>query len=256
MGRMEPERSCLSIPLAAAAYRSYCTPTRCHAGSGDPLTELFLSFHATQCDSTVGCIDAHNFDFLLSDLYFPGGASQSRYFHSRADRCSCVQRSQPWSGPGQSSSSAGEISYLFEVVRYVIPNIKEVSVRAIDGTRVQVRVSNNDPHTSHERHMLPLSEGGTGVGQVLAILYVVLTSNEGRVIAIDEPNSFLHPGAARRLMEVLKEHPEHQFIIGDSLAGDHQRRRAEHGLFSEMGRRSLRSRVPEPHRNPRYSPNP
>ncbi len=61
--------------------------------------------------------------------------------------------------------------------------------------------------------MVPLSECGTGIGQVLAILYVVLTSDIPHVIIIDEPNSFLHPGACRKLIEILKEHPQHQFII-------------------------------------------
>lgn len=54
------------------------------------------------------------------------------------------------------------------------------------------------------------------MGQVLAILYVVLTAKYPRTILIDEPNSFLHPGAARKLMRIvgglIKGIP-HQFII-------------------------------------------
>jgi hypothetical protein len=95
----------------------------------------------------------------------------------------------------------------------VIPNIREISARPIDTEHVSVRVSNIAPSLSHERHLLPLSEGGTGVGQALAILYVLFTSDEGRVIAIDEPNSFLHPGSARRLVQVFNRYPMHQFII-------------------------------------------
>jgi len=34
-----------------------------------------------------------------------------------------------------------------------------------------------------------------------------------QVIIIDEPQSFLHPGAARKLIEILKQYPQHQFII-------------------------------------------
>lgn len=59
----------------------------------------------------------------------------------------------------------------------------------------------------------PLNDSGTGIGQVLAILYVVLTSPTPRVILIDEPQSFLHPGAARKLIEVLKSYPQHQYIV-------------------------------------------
>lgn len=59
----------------------------------------------------------------------------------------------------------------------------------------------------------PLEACGTGVGQVLAILYVVVTSEEPRTIIIDEPQSFLHPGAARKLIEILQDFPQHQYFI-------------------------------------------
>ena len=54
---------------------------------------------------------------------------------------------------------------------------------------------------------------GTGIGQVLAILYVVITADHARTIIIDEPQSFLHPGAVRKLIEILKQHRHHQYII-------------------------------------------
>jgi hypothetical protein len=60
---------------------------------------------------------------------------------------------------------------------------------------------------------VPLSESGTGIGQVLAILYVVLTSEYPRTIIIEEPQSFLHPGAVRKLFDILKMYPQHQYVI-------------------------------------------
>ena len=60
---------------------------------------------------------------------------------------------------------------------------------------------------------MPLSQCGTGVGQVLAMLYVVKTSDQPRTIVIDEPGSFLHPGASRALIAILKRFPQHQYII-------------------------------------------
>jgi predicted ATPase len=60
---------------------------------------------------------------------------------------------------------------------------------------------------------MPLSECGTGIGQVLAMLYVVLTAEVPRTIIIDEPQSFLHPGAIRKLLDILKGYPQHQFIV-------------------------------------------
>jgi hypothetical protein len=56
-----------------------------------------------------------------------------------------------------------------------------------------------------------LEESGTGVGQVLAILYVVMTL-PSTVIVIDEPNSFLHPGASKKLIQILRRYP-HQYVF-------------------------------------------
>jgi hypothetical protein len=63
-----------------------------------------------------------------------------------------------------------------------------------------------------------LSDCGTGIGQVLAILYVVLASPQPRPIVIDEPQCYLHPGAAKKLIEILKEFPQHQYFIATHSA--------------------------------------
>ena len=71
------------------------------------------------------------------------------------------------------------------------------------------------PTTAMEQPELsfPLSESGTGLGQVLAILGVVMTTTES-VIIIDEINSFLHPGAVKALLRLFQtEYSQHQYII-------------------------------------------
>lgn len=40
-----------------------------------------------------------------------------------------------------------------------------------------------------------------------------MTSDFPRTIIIDEPQSFLHPGAIRKLFEIMRQHPQHQYII-------------------------------------------
>ena len=60
-------------------------------------------------------------------------------------------------------------------------------------------------------HSHGLEDCGAGVGQVLAILYVAMTMPPS-VIIIDEPNSFLHPGAAKKLLQILAGY-DHQYII-------------------------------------------
>jgi hypothetical protein len=42
---------------------------------------------------------------------------------------------------------------------------------------------------------------------------VVVTSKAPTIILIDEPNSFLHPGALRTLLEILAAHPQHQYVL-------------------------------------------
>ena len=54
---------------------------------------------------------------------------------------------------------------------------------------------------------------GTGYGQALAMLYVVVTADYPKIVLIDEPQSYLHPSAIRRLFDIFKEFPQHQYII-------------------------------------------
>ena len=56
-----------------------------------------------------------------------------------------------------------------------------------------------------------------GVGQVLAILCVAMTVKSG-VIVIDEPNSFLHPGAAKKLVQILLQYDQHQYVLATHSA--------------------------------------
>lgn len=86
----------------------------------------------------------------------------------------------------------------------IFPQIAAISVPAKDDSTVEIRVwSIEAAKNSREDLTFPLSACGTGISQVLAILYVVLTSQYPRTIIIDEPQSFLHPGAAKKLVEIL-----------------------------------------------------
>ncbi|MBI1881796.1 MAG: AAA family ATPase [Chloroflexi bacterium] len=100
-----------------------------------------------------------------------------------------------------------------EFVTIIFPQIKQISVLPIENNRVRILVWTIDPNQERSDLAMPLSESGTGIGQVLAILYVVITSDYPRTIVIDEPQSFLHPGAVRKLFDILKQHPQHQYIV-------------------------------------------
>ncbi|MDB4890352.1 MAG: hypothetical protein JWL61_2207 [Gemmatimonadetes bacterium] len=102
---------------------------------------------------------------------------------------------------------------LLDRVREVFPHITHVSVRQIDQSRLRIDVWDTDPTLGRDDLAIALSESGTGIGQVLAMLYVVVTARFPRIILIDEPHSFLHPGAIRKLFEIFGRYAQHQYII-------------------------------------------
>lgn len=121
------------------------------------------------------------------------------------------------------SNLAGALNYLytsdnvrfqhyFRLVREVLPEVQSVSIPP-NGSNVEIRVWNTGYEQSRLDLAIPLEQCGTGIGQVLAILFVAATADSGRILVIDEPNSFLHPRASRVLMEVLKRFQQHQFVI-------------------------------------------
>ncbi|MEQ9481782.1 AAA family ATPase [Coleofasciculus sp. F4-SAH-05] len=107
------------------------------------------------------------------------------------------------------------ISRIFPEINVVsVHNIRQKERPVLSSSSIEILVWSKDAvENDREDLAFPLSACGTGIGQVLAILYVVLTSQEPRTIIIDEPQSFLHPGAAKKLIEILKEFPQHQYFI-------------------------------------------
>lgn len=101
------------------------------------------------------------------------------------------------------------------LVSEIFPEVRQITVPLTPDNFVRILVWTVDPILEREDLAVPLSESGTGIGQVLAILYVVLTSDHPRTIIIDEPQSFLHPGAVRKLLDILKHYQrhQHQYVI-------------------------------------------
>lgn len=98
-------------------------------------------------------------------------------------------------------------------VRSVFPQIQQITTVPLTNNQAQIYIWHLPAETERSDLAVTLPNSGTGVGQVLAMLYVVLTSRHPRTIIIDEPQSFLHPGAVRKLFEVLAQYPQHQYII-------------------------------------------
>jgi predicted ATPase len=100
-----------------------------------------------------------------------------------------------------------------DLVGRVFPSIRWIGVRPIPANQLEIVVWELPLETERQDLAVSLLESGTGISQVLAMLYVIVTAESDRVFIIDEPNSFLHPGAVRSLLEILREHPRHQYII-------------------------------------------
>ncbi|NES02961.1 MAG: AAA family ATPase [Okeania sp. SIO2F4] len=103
---------------------------------------------------------------------------------------------------------------LNKYLNILFPEIKKVSAHSNDQKSLEILVWS--PKASEEDDInlaLKLADCGTGVSQVLAILYVVVTASEPKIIIIDEPQSFLHPNLIRKLINIFKEFPQHQYFI-------------------------------------------
>jgi energy-coupling factor transporter ATP-binding protein EcfA2 len=106
------------------------------------------------------------------------------------------------------------------LLKAIFPQIPHVSIRPSpqNSDFVEIIVWTTRKESERIDLALPLSECGTGIGHVMAILYVVLNPEVAQTIIIDEPQSFLHPGAVRKLIEILKVHAKQQIIIATHSA--------------------------------------
>lgn len=100
-----------------------------------------------------------------------------------------------------------------EHVKAIFPHITRITIPPVDNNRVKILVWSHPIDSGRDDLAVPLSESGTGIGQVLAMLYVVVNADDPKVIIIDEPQSFLHPGAVRKLLEILQNYQENQYVI-------------------------------------------
>jgi AAA15 family ATPase/GTPase len=106
----------------------------------------------------------------------------------------------------------GTFSEFNKKVSRILEEIKYISVVMGDNSDLEIKVWITE-ELNRDDLSLPLSSCGSGVGQVLAIVYILVSSEEPRTLIIDEPQSFLHPGAAKKLIETIKQFPQHQYFI-------------------------------------------
>ncbi len=101
-------------------------------------------------------------------------------------------------------------------VRIVFPEICAITVVPVGPAghnSVRVALWSVPPDTLRGDLAFSLADSGTGVAQVLALLYIATVTEAPQPIIIDEPQSFLHPGAVRKLIDILRLNKRHQYII-------------------------------------------
>jgi predicted ATPase len=114
------------------------------------------------------------------------------------------------------SSNPARFQRLCRLANIIFPDIVAITVPPTSTSDVGILLWNIDPSTERADLAISINDSGIGIGQVLAMLYVVLTAEYPQVIIIDEPQSFLHPGAVRKLFAIFRQEQEghqHQFIV-------------------------------------------
>jgi hypothetical protein len=75
------------------------------------------------------------------------------------------------------------------LVHEVLPQVQGISLLPQSNNQKQIKVWSQG-HERREDLAVPLNQSGSGIGQVLAILYVVTSSNHPQTIIVDEPQNF------------------------------------------------------------------
>lgn len=203
----EPNLSCFGIAVEPAVHMSLMI---------DPFQR-----HIEARDNVTGHAK-HDFGVAIADLIAARVYSfkAERYGFGECERGTSTTLKSDASNLAEVLGNLQTNTTLFnrytDLVKEVLPQVRQVAVRNSPGNEryIKTYIWTDDAALERDDLAFSLSECGTGVGQVLAILYVVFTSKAQRkVIVIDEPQSFLHPGAVRKLIDILKRHSEHQYVI-------------------------------------------
>lgn len=192
----------------------------------DPVCALNIDF--SPLDRTIQSAQIANFSGIGSSLAQIRDRYRSRIYRFSAQRLPAdtahtagdpiLQRNAgnlPYCINHLHSNDAEGHRILCAWVHRIFPSVKWIQAPPIPGSQTfQLQCLPEAPEARRHDLAVPLDRMGSGIGNVIAILYVVLTARYPQVIAIDEPNSFLHPKALRELLSILaQEGAQHQYIL-------------------------------------------
>jgi AAA domain, putative AbiEii toxin, Type IV TA system/AAA domain len=207
----------------------YSGPVRILGDEELPDQTGWLTLANTRCPTNFAC-EAGTHSSSQGGVYVADallGTIQSRIYSFRAERLNVGSAAVGANG-GALTPDASNLAIMLNdllstnppaagryrgLVSRVFPHICMITSGVSQQGMATLNVWTDPGTTSRPDLAIPLQNSGTGIGQVLAMLYVVLTAQEPQTILIDEPQSFLHPGAVRTLFEILREFPQHQYIV-------------------------------------------
>lgn len=100
------------------------------------------------------------------------------------------------------------------LVSQVFPNIKATQGDMVGSGQFNLKIHTHNTNLDRLDLAYDINQVGTGVGHVMSMIYVALTSKSPRIILLEEPNSFLHPRAVKELLAILRDvGGHHQYII-------------------------------------------
>lgn len=192
----------------------------------NPICALSIDF--SPVDGSIQSAQISNFSGIANSLAQIQGHYRSRIYRFSAQRLPAD--TSHTAGDPTLQRNAGNLPYcinhlhsndaeghriLCNWVHRIFPSVKWIQAPPIPGNQTfQLQCLPESPEARRHDLAVPLDRMGSGIGNVIAILYVVLTARYPQVIAIDEPNSFLHPKALRELLSILaQEGKQHQYIL-------------------------------------------
>ena len=148
------------------------------------------------------------YSIFPNTLRQPQKASRETRLSSSGDNITSVLRQMTTSKAGRVRQLYGEI---VSAMKMLIVNLERIIVRNVSGLLVLAfEVSENDG----TRHQLNVSQVSDGALRVLGILVALYQPTPPSLIAIEEPEQNLHPGALSVLSEAIQDDSiESQIII-------------------------------------------
>ena len=114
---------------------------------------------------------------------------------------------------GLSQTDARKYALLNDLLRRIFPHINRVQAPHAS-SEFHLETVFVSPAAADSEFRRSIADQGSGVANVVGMLYATLISDTPKVLILEEPNNFLHPRALRDLLAILGEYgKQHQFFI-------------------------------------------